>query len=225
MLMFIPFSDIKVKAEALNKIASFFEKYEANIKKIQLTYKETLPKSQLHAIIKEIDHLEYKKDRKDSNKVTFTRRDVHKSGEITETYSIVESPDGQSFTWIASFESTTWDENIATSVVAWKTKMDALHSGSNVQKFACLQAETSDTIDDSVFLENVRGYFDLEDDEIQTEKVNSETSRKVIYGYTDLWADELVIDGNPMNMQVAMTHNKHNGTKITIGTPILINEY
>ena len=70
-------------------------------------------------------------------------------------------------------------------------------------------------------------YFDLHDVEKQFDKNRKlkNSVNKVIYGYTPLWENKIIINNKQKNLQVAIEMDGKGSTEYIIGTPILINEY
>lgn len=91
--------------------------------------------------------------------------------------------------------------------------------------FTCLTTTNDDIINSDVFLEEMLRGLKLQHVSTQVEHINESLHQEIIYGYTTLWDNKILLEDNPLNTQVVIQSDGNQKQKIIIGTPILITEY
>lgn len=91
--------------------------------------------------------------------------------------------------------------------------------------FACLTGGVHDTISSVYLLDNVKNAYKANILSKQIDSNKKSMIKDIQYGYTPLWKENIIIDGKPVNLQFVIKETKSDALEITVGTPILINEY
>src|SRR5699024_90399 len=125
---------------------------------------------------------------------------------------------------IAVISGENWDERIKKRYVSTINALPEKMFTNQAHEFACLTTHTNGKMSSDDFLETYKQDLNIEQVSTQTDNVQHSTVKKIIYGYTPLWKQSINIENEALNVQIAVSGNKGN-TKLTIGTPILINEY
>lgn len=95
----------------------------------------------------------------------------------------------------------------------------------NSNVFTCLMSTNSDIISSDVFLRKMSKMLELKYVSTQTEVIKDTLDKEIIYGYTTLWGNKIILDDHPLNVQIVIQSDENDKQKIIIGTPILITEY
>lgn len=125
----------------------------------------------------------------------------------------------------AVIRGTEWNEHVEKEFVAAITYLNENLFHENAKRFACIEVLEDDTIESGVIVEQYTSslqmiYQNEQKDAFEWSKLN-----QIIYGYTPLWNEKFVIDGEPYNLQIASVRSETGKASLLIGTPILMNEY
>src|SRR5699024_4628234 len=71
-------------------------------------------------------------------------------------------------------------------------------------KFACLTTYTDDIINSDGFLDTFKKDLDVENVSTQSDNVQHSTIKKIMYGYIPKWEQSMDVDGETLNVQVAV---------------------
>ncbi len=203
----------------IEEMTEIFEDQKLNLANYQTTIKETRKISNIKSFEEKIKGYQFNKVADASNKKF--QSDTHEAGGINETVLIVrtnkEKHIYQIIYTIESSEATT--EGLDLYKKRTKTITNDLFT-KNAQKFACAEAWKSDMIDIVRFIKMLKLRLEM--------TIIDETKESDFYtwtGFTPKWNETLIQDTKEFNMQIAVREGVGDRTTVTIGTPILINEY
>jgi hypothetical protein len=207
-------------------LAALLQDNDLTIENWQVTIKEKKSRSQLQNVINLLKDRYLVTTNADENAIKYRVEDSHKVEGITEVYEVIipndENFDGE---MIAVIKGNEWEES---AVHIYREKLYHIteqYFTSRAKRFACLETEDDDIMKSEHFLDDALEYLDLKYVSTQTDKITNNMNKKFLYGYTPLWGQEIPAMENPVNLQIAVKNIEKENSKITVGTPILINEY
>lgn len=95
---------------------------------------------------------------------------------------------------------------------------------SKSKAFTCLTSINDDIIISDVFLRKVFEKLELQGIFTHYDE-KSGLYDQTVYGHTELWKNEILLEDQPLNLQMVVRTDENQKQKIIIGTPILITEY
>ncbi|GAE92496.1 hypothetical protein JCM21714_1500 [Gracilibacillus boraciitolerans JCM 21714] len=156
---------------------------------------------------------------KNKSHITFTK-DTQETGGFNEQILLVKANMQNTYQVIYIIESSKTTTEV---LEAYKKRMNTITSDlftKNAQTFSCIEAWKNDIIDIVRFINIVNSTLKM--------SIIDETKENNFYtwtGYTKKWTDTIQQDEKEFNIQIAVRAGLGDRTNVTIGTPILINEY
>ncbi|MFD1362038.1 YwmB family TATA-box binding protein [Lentibacillus salinarum] len=215
------------QADELTDLAAVVMDNDLSVDSWQVTIKEEMDADTISRMLDKIQaETGYKvTGTEDENAVKYFIEDTQKKSGITETYNVVIPKNPlQDAQLIAVLEGEDWDSAIADVYFTRLETIQSTYFTNKSTKFACLTTNVDDKIDNAYFFSQLKESLHLKHIDMQTDNVKNSTVKKIVYGYTPLWEQEITMK-KPMNLQMVVQNSTHDGKRITIGTPILITEY
>ncbi|RKQ34369.1 YwmB family TATA-box binding protein [Oceanobacillus halophilus] len=215
-----------LEMDELEDMVSFVDSQNLTVSKWQVVMKEKMEEEAIREIIEELKN-SYKVTRtEDENIIKYHIRDTHKEASFNVIYSVVLPKDKVSYPELTVvIEGEAWDESVQSDYRLIKDSISAKYFTKSQREFAWLRTTGSDIISGGAFEHNLTNHFNLQHQTTQLDKVSNSVCSKYIYGYTQKWNEKITIENTPINIQVAITKNDKSIPEMTLGTPILINEY
>lgn len=215
-----------VETDEMDTLTSLVMANDLAIEQWKVTLKEKITKSKLEGIIDNMRKNYLVTTTEDEDAVKYLIRDPHKTGGIDVVYSAIIPKDAKFETeFTAVIKGNEWNES---TLHTYKQKINFImkhHFTNSAKRFACLTTEDDGIIKGEHFLYETMQHLDLKYVSTQTDNVKKSTNKKIIYGYTSLWQQKITVMEKPVNIQIAIKNTENGNSKITVGTPILINEY
>lgn len=213
------------KEDELAGMASFIKQEKLDMEGWERTFKESIPKQKVYSILEEIGQRGTWSEEKSEKAVKYFLNNRHKTSGLLESYIVVIPKEGDNAELIIVLKGEDWNGHIASAYDSRKEMIEKTFFTEAMKTFACMSARSDDIIKDGFFLKKIQQKLNIKHIVTQEEKFGESGYKNIIYGYIPLWSEEIRMGQHPMNMQAVMTKTKHNGTKVMIGTPILIHEY
>ncbi len=215
-----------MEREEIIDLAHFALEHQAPINSWQVTMKENITKQKAEDIVADFKYSSLDSRIENENVIKYIFGDVHKVEGIDVTYNVV-IPQNEAFKpeLIVVIEGTKWNENIEEAYVLRKEMIKDRFFTKSLKLFACLTVQQGGIMSSDVFMDDITKYFNVKHSTTQIDTIENSMHKKIIYGYTDLWKQNFMIQGTQMNLQIAIVADEEMNTTYTIGTPILIHEY
>ncbi|WP_339226530.1 YwmB family TATA-box binding protein [Oceanobacillus sp. FSL K6-2867] len=215
-----------MESEEMIELANFTLSNGTPIENWQVTMKESITIKQAEKHLAEMKNGSFVTRSEDENTIKYLLREDKQYEEIQITHMVVIPKDKAiKAEIIAVIEGTKWNEQIEESYLSIKHEIMDKYLTETSKTFACLTTDFSGIIKSDVLIKEIKNYYNLQHIKTQFDTLENSTHKKIVYGYTDLWKESFIIDGTPMNLQLAVATNEKEELKYTIGTPILIHEY
>lgn len=190
-----------------------------------VTFKESLPKDEIYSIIEKIEQYgSLEKSTMQHGEKYFTKN-AHKTAGLIESFIMIVPSNGDDAELIVELKGEHWDKNTYNQIQKRINGILKTLFTTNVKSFACLQASSNDMIDVGKFSTKLKRDFNIKSLTEQDENLKDDVNKKIYYGYIPKWSARMVIAEQEMNMQAVITNTNDGRSKLTIGTPILLNEY
>lgn len=212
--------------DEMTKLADITIQSDIEIDQWQVTFKETMEKDRLQSIINKLENSYLDSYSENENVIKYTFRNVHKNAGIVESYNII-IPKNSTYKpeLISVISGQNWSQTVKDRYLEIQKSTFQQYFTENATKFACLTTVSSGIIKSDGLVDLLKEKLQLEHLTTQIDNVEKSTNKKMIYGYTPLWEQNFNILGKPVNVNIAITNTTNGETKLTVGTPILINEY
>lgn len=206
-------------------LAGAVEKQDLAIEQWEVTVKEEVNRPKAKKQVRQLKNRYSVAKQEEEDVVKYSFQDTHNSDDLSEYFKVIipEDPEYNAEV-IAVISGEKWNEAIKKRYVSTINALPEKMFTNQAHEFACLTTHTNGKINSDDFLETYKQDLNIEQVSTQTDNVQHSTVKKIIYGYTPLWKQSINIENETLNVQIAVSGNKRN-TKLTIGTPILINEY
>lgn len=200
---------------------------QLNLKNWEVTLKETQTVDNVQTYVKDLRKTYKMTMNQDENSIRYLMEDKSQTIEnLTVQYNIIISKQSPSeIMLIAVIKGDSWSAEIKQNYLTLKEDIEKDIFTSKVREFTCLELIENDTIKNRVVIEPFLSPLKLEIVKEQYNKEQKTGLKKIIYGYTPLWNEKIVLEGNPINLQIAIIELENGKKSYKIGTPILINEY
>ncbi|HLS09925.1 YwmB family TATA-box binding protein [Lentibacillus sp.] len=215
------------QTDELTDLASLVTGSDLPVDSWQVTIKEKMNKDAIRRILEKMKHKNGYKvtGTEDEKSVKYFIERIQKDGLFSETYHVVIPKDPMYQAELAIvLKGKDWNDSIA---IAYINRVDAIKSTyftNKSTKFACLTTTIDAKIESVYFFDQMKSDLQLTNIRKQTDNVTNTSVKKIVYGYTPLWEQEIKMK-QPMNLQMVVQNSTQNSKRLTIGTPILINEY
>lgn len=218
-------SEKQGQSQELLDMATLAEGMDMDIYGWSITLKESLPKDEIYSIIERIEqYAKLQKSTTQQSEKYFTRN-AHKTAGLIESFIVIVPSNGDDAELIVELKGENWQKNTYNHIKNRKDEIIKTLFTTNVKSFACLQASSNAMMDVGAFSTNLKRDFNIKKMTEQDEIIKDDVNKKIYYGYIPMWPAGLVIAGKEMNMQAVITNTNDGRSKLTIGTPILLNEY
>ncbi|WP_068673766.1 YwmB family TATA-box binding protein [Oceanobacillus sp. Castelsardo] len=209
----------------IEQLADFVTDQQLPVKEWQVITKEKLNGSSINKILNELKN-SYKGSRiENENIIKFQFRDTHKGKSVNVTYNVILPKMKESYPELTVvIEGNTWNQEIKSEYQSVIHSILSKYFTSNKRIFSWLKTESGGIIHNGVFEKELMNFLNLQHTKTQLDTTTN-IERKYIYGYTEKWDEKITIEEIPTNVQIAITQEKNGHTEVTLGTPILINEY
>ncbi|MGY0691234.1 YwmB family TATA-box binding protein [Virgibacillus sp. FSP13] len=207
-------------------LASAVIESEIGIDNWQVTIKEQISHEKANNVANKLKNGYLVSTAEDENIIKYSFSDVHKSDDLDESFKVV-IPKNTNYQAevITVIRGDFWNESVEQAYISTKNALPDYLFSKDAERFACLTTDSSGTIDSDYFLNEFSEKLNVQQKLTQTDKIKNTSVGKILYGYTPLWDQKITIMDKSMNVQIAINESKDEGTKFTIGTPILITEY
>lgn len=230
LLLFIPTVAIAFNGEKeedeLSTLASLAMEQDLTIDTWQVTIKENMNLEQLQNVINKLKEQHTVSTTEEKNAVKYTVKDTHKTEGLSVIYKVI-IPKNENFEgeFMAYITGDAWEESIKHTYLDELQAISEQYFTEFAKRFACLSTEVDGIMKSERFLEETIQDLDLKYVSTQNDQISNSTNKKFLYGYTSLWQQKINVMDKPVNVQIAVKNMENKNSKITVGTPILINEY
>lgn len=224
--MFTSVASVQAKSiSEIEQLADFVADQQLPVKEWQVVTKEKMNESSIKEILKELKNSHKGSRTEDENIIKFLFRDTHKGKSVNVIYSVMlPKSKGSNPELTMVIEGHAWNQEIKSEYQTVIHSISSKYFTSNKRIFSWLKTETGGIIHNGVFEKEIRNFLNLQHTKTQLDTTTN-VERKYIYGYTEKWDEKITIEEIPTNVQIAITQEKNGHTEVTLGTPILINEY
>ncbi|MFD1852168.1 YwmB family TATA-box binding protein [Oceanobacillus bengalensis] len=207
------------------QLAGFFEDADIEIGQWQVMIKEQKTITDIERILDELQD-SYKGSRTEEETVIkYQFRDPQIDNNMSVLYNIVIPKDNLTYPeLIVVFEGNNWGQEVKETYLMKESICMEFFTDSR-KIFSWMNAMSSDIIIEGEFQQKLTNYFNLQQINTHFDNTPNSVSKKFVYGYTTHINEQIIIERTPINVQVAITKNEKGITELTVGTPILINEY
>jgi len=218
-------SEKQDQSHELLDMATLAEGMNMDIYGWSITLKESLPKDEIYSIIEKIEqYAKLEKSITQQSDKYFTKN-AHKTAGLIESFIMIVPSNGDDAELIVELKGENWEKRTYNQIKNRKAEIIKTFFTTNVKSFACLQASNNDMINVDVFSTKLKRDFNIKSLTEQDENLKDDVNKKIYYGYIPKWSARMVIAEQEMNMQAVITNTNDGRSKLTIGTPILLNEY
>lgn len=203
------------------------DEYQLNLKNWEVNLKETQIVDNVQTYVNNLRKT-YKLTRnQDENSIRYLIEDKSVTKEsLTVQYSIIISNQSPNeIVIVAVIKGDSWSAEIKQNYLTLKENIKKDIFTSKVREFTCIEMIENGTIENRVVIEPFFLSLKLENVNKQYDNVQKTGLEKIIYGYTPLWDEKFILEGDPLNLQIAIIELENGKKSYKIGTPILINEY
>ncbi|WP_284138952.1 MULTISPECIES: YwmB family TATA-box binding protein [unclassified Virgibacillus] len=215
-----------IKKDELVQLASIITSEGDLIETWEITIKENAERSRIEQLLEDWKHKDSVLREEDENSIKYASRDIHKTSGIIVSYNAVLPKNKQ---YRASFsiviKGSGWDPPTQSEYQKIKQQVTEQYFTEKREIFTCLTTKPNAIMDIGYLSDNLAKKLKLRHVSTQTDNLVKTMHKKIIYGYTPLWEERLIIHNKPMNVQIVTEIDKQGDVTFTIGTPILINEY
>ncbi|WLV24179.1 YwmB family TATA-box binding protein [Aciduricibacillus chroicocephali] len=216
------------KEQAVNEIddmAMLANELDMGIEEWRMTFKESIPEKKLYSIIDNIERYAKVTKTKGKKADKYFAENVHKAEGYAESFIVIVPSNGEQIELTIELRGEHWDEKSAQKYINIKNRRLNEFFTDSVKSFACLVAANDGIMDAGEILTKLKDKLNIKELTEQEENIGNTVNKKIFYGYIPLWPASLTIAEQRMNMQAVITNNKGSGSKLVIGTPILLHEY
>lgn len=224
---------LPIQSQAINdtdellQMASILTSHHLDIAKWEVTIKENISTHKIDSFIHDIKDSELVTVREDEHKIIYEI--VYQRSEQDQiSYELqLVVPKNSEFKaeLLGVIQGSTWNETISNEYKAIRDLLLERYFTNTAKKYTCLRTHNDDIIKTADFLKRLKKSFHLKQESTQIDTSQNDIHNKIIYGYTDLWKQKIVINNQPMNVQLVIKKIDDGNSHFIVGTPILINEY
>lgn len=213
--------------DPLLKFIQIAEQENQPLEHWEVVRKETFSETDRHKFVNKFRMYERRSMIKDENSLNYLFEDMSiPQEEMTVKFKVVlPTNSAEEIEVTAVISGDQWDESVKARYQEIMKDMDeTLFSGAS-KSFACITLQIDDTIEDRVIINPYVSELEITRMNIQKDNIQNSTIKTIIYGYTPIWDNFITIEGEPLNIQIAITELVNEKLSYKIGTPLLINEY
>ena len=226
LLFFTGTEELKLtKRDALIDLATLIENNSLEVDNWEVIWKERLARKEVPTIINKLKDRSLVTVKDNENVIKYLFETTQKKDNISLKFQlIIPKQTNVNPEFIAVFKGDSWDQQIMDIYKREEIKISDLFTYSS-NKYTCIGTKENDIIEIRAFLDKMENNLNLLHRSTQFDTVNNSTHKKIIYGYTALWEQKFIINDRPQNVQIVEKHIDKDRSIVTIGTPILVNEY
>ncbi|GAA0605212.1 hypothetical protein GCM10009001_23090 [Virgibacillus siamensis] len=219
---------VSVQSDPMTDLAEVIADSNLEVDQWQVTLKETIEYAHAEKIL---DRFRAKNSylvsgEEDANTIKYSVRHVQKTNGISEYYNVIFPKDTTyNVQFIAVVKGDVWNKSVREKYVNRINSIKNDYFTGNPTKFACIETSFNDKMNGVYVFNNLKRTLNLKHVKKQDDTVKNSTVKKIFYGYTPLWNQKIDVGDRPLNFQMAVNKGENGNTELTIGTPILINEY
>ncbi|MGM8364791.1 YwmB family TATA-box binding protein [Virgibacillus sp. W0181] len=213
-----------IERDELILIATFLMEHKQDIAEWEVIVKEKISNEKAHNLLKELKDSHLVTVTEDENVIKYVIGDTNKGEPFSVYYNVIIPKQRDHAEIVAVINGDYWDHTVLEKYRSYMQTNIAVFTQSS-QLFTCLKTTDSGIMDISVLLDSLQNNFNLLHMSTQTDTVENSTHKKLIYGYTPLWETKIPIKNSPVNIQIVEKGAGPDQSNLTIGTPILVNEY
>ncbi|WP_217586416.1 YwmB family TATA-box binding protein [Lentibacillus saliphilus] len=215
-------------SDPLVTLAQFTKEELGEVEKWEVTMKEKQPRADLKKLLDTIKQNDHNVTvEKTKNAVYYKWTNTHPKQFNKASFKII-IPTNHAYDaeLIVAISGNSWNDDVEEAYLADIRHINENYFTKNVSVFACLTTKERDILSD-MYVEQVLKeklnltYITEQTDVIQQGQTNT------FYGYTNMLTNQIDLMDKPMNVQLVVHDVSNDGQrqKLTLGTPILINEY
>ncbi|MGM8211401.1 YwmB family TATA-box binding protein [Virgibacillus sp. W0430] len=211
--------------EELNYLASFILENNLDVAEWEVIYKDKRKVKTVQKLVRKIKDSHLVTVSENENTIKYVIEDRNKTETFNVQYSVLISKQATSYAEVhAVISGTSWNNAVRDAYRSFSQTKNKFFTRTS-QKFTCIKTKDSGIIEIGVLLTNLDDKLNLLHIATQTDTVEDSTHKNIIYGYTPLWEQKMLINSKPLNIQIVEKEADENQSNLTIGTPILVNEY
>ncbi|WP_407269317.1 YwmB family TATA-box binding protein [Radiobacillus sp. PE A8.2] len=223
--LLIPLNYIQASSLPLSEvddIHKIIEEENLSLQEWELLIKEQVGSEQFSEVKKNIEVMFEKplKKVKETDMMIKLQASIY-ANDVTESITIIiPKQDKQQFNIMYTIVGTKWNEQIEDT---YNQKINSLLQRvftENLTKFSCFTSQPDGMMNSGYLFKKL-----VDELNINTLSNIKENDFSVLSGYTPRWNSVIPISDEPMNVQIASRKGLGGKTTITIGTPIITNEY
>ncbi|HLR61483.1 MAG TPA: YwmB family TATA-box binding protein [Lentibacillus sp.] len=227
ILMIVNTTAFANESDEMTDLASLVTGSDLSVDSWQVTIKEKMSKDAINRVLQKLKNKNSYKvsSTEDENTVKYFFGRGQKNAKLSESYSVV-IPKNPMYEpeLVAVLQGDDWNDKISVDYIDRINDIHMSYFTKKSTKFACLSTTIGGKIDSGYFFERLKKTLQLSNIREQTDNVEHSTVKKIMYGYTPIWEQSIKMK-QPMNFQAVVENAAQNSVRLTIGTPILINEY
>ncbi|WP_175631959.1 YwmB family TATA-box binding protein [Virgibacillus siamensis] len=221
-------SAVSMEPDAMTDLAALVTENELEVDHWEVTIREEMTYNKVQEILGQFRHKNsyLVSGEADANTIKYSVRHVQKTEGISESYSVIIPKDREyQAQFIAVVQGKFWTDDL---VKQYRRLVQTIQNNfftEDSTKFACIKTTVDDIMSSVYFFDKLKSELDLKHIKRQKDSVKNSMVKKIIYGYTPLWNQKIDLKDRPLNFQMAVNKGQNGSRELTIGTPILINEY
>lgn len=214
------------KSDELFNIAQVVQNQNLIIDEWELIYKDKINGNNLNAIINFLNkHNETKKDINE-NHTAYTLIEKADNVPIDLIYNLLIPNNFHDSAHITiTIKGTEWNYDKNYEFIRENSQLFNQFLTNSSSVFTCLSATDSVIIGTGISLKKLRDEFNLLHSFTQFDNNIESKYIEEIYGYNPNWNSKLLTEQSPVNIQIALKQDENKRNLVTIGTPIILNEY
>ncbi|WP_047983778.1 YwmB family TATA-box binding protein [Ornithinibacillus californiensis] len=207
-------------------IATMILENNLQIQEWEVTMKEHRDATHLQEMVQDLSNSYSVTKHENENSIIYSVKDTHKEGTINVNYNVIFPKDNRyESELVITINGSSWDENIESSYVNLMSVLTGKFFTDNIKIFSCMSTRASAIIKNDNIVENITEKLKISHKETYNDTLKPTKDAEYIYGYSPLWGQKITIQDKPVNVQIVSQTLGSGDVQLTIGTPILINEY
>jgi len=220
-------SDEKIEQDidSLFHMAHSVEKEELHIKEWQVTYRDQVNEGVVPDLVGFFNDQEKLDIEQNEHGMTYRIEDRNQIGNVN--YSLILPKNSHdSARLIVHFSGVKWKEKEVIDFIRKKERIIEQFFSNSTAVFTCITAEENGIMKNGNSVRKIEENLNLVHMFTQFDDKRSANTVKEYYGYNRLWKDKIPIGESHINVQIVIKHNEYTERNlVTIGTPIILNEY
>lgn len=213
-----------VEEDELIQLATVIEENNLAIENWEVMFKRKSSKKYTLSLLEQLKNSYLVTVTEDENKLKYVVNEKEKNNAFSVQYNVLITKQSNKSEIITVIKGSNWNRFIMEAYQSFVQTKNEMFTQTS-QKYTCLETKDSGIIDVGLLLKNIKEQLNLSHIVTQTDTVEQSVHKNLLYGYTPLWDQKIWIDTKPMNVQIVEKAAGLNQSNLTIGTPILVNEY